>query len=317
MDLLKLIKDKCDSFSDIEILQGLESVISHIEIAERHLEMGKMGDDYLFTDVIYRTNQAFEGSLKEAYGILTGNKLNNLTPHKIEQYLEHNNLLKERVLSLFKNYRTEWRNKSVHDYKLYFTEQEAFLAIINICAFFNILLDQILVQKAYDQEKSELSKSKIHIDMPIKGLNLIEQISQLLVMFSNDAPSKMVGATIPRYSERQLIGALAAYLNSVDEKVEVITEYRISATSHGFIADMLVKKGDHSLLIEIKAPTKFNDKMLHRGREQLFTYMTSSGITEGILYFPPVKYDTTMITNEIKRKIDNIDQKIVEIFPEI
>jgi hypothetical protein len=226
-------------------------------------------------------------------------------------------LLKERVLSLFTNYRTEWRNKSTHDYELYFTEQEAFLAIINICAFFNILLDQIIEKKAYDQEKSELSKSKILTDVPIKDLNLIKQISQLLVMFSNDAPSKMVGTSMPRYFEKQLIGALAAYLNSADEKVEVITEYQISAASHRFIADMLVKKADRLLLIEIKAPTKFNDKMLHRGREQLFSYMSSSGITEGILYFSPVKNDTTMITNEIERKIANIDQKIVEIFPEI
>jgi hypothetical protein len=317
MDLLKLIKDKCDYFSDTEIFQGLESVISHIEIAERHLEMGKGGDDYLFTDVIYRTNQAFEGSLKEAYGVLAGDKSKNLTPHKIEQYFEQNNLLKERVLSLFTNYRTEWRNKSTHDYELYFTEQEAFLAIINICAFFNILLDQIIEKKAYDQEKSELSKSKILTDVPIKDLNLIEQISQLLVMFSKDAPSRMTGVAIPRYFETQLIGALAAYLNSADEKVEVITEYQISASGHRFIADMLVKKGDRSLLIEIKAPLRFDDKILHRGREQLFSYMASFGITDGILYIPPVRYDTTMITNEIKRKIANIDQKIVEIFPEI
>lgn len=317
MDLLKLIKDKCDSFSDTEIFSGLKSVISHIEIAERHLEMGKMGDDYFFTDVIYRTNQAFEGSLKEAYGVLAGKKSKNLTPHKIEKYLEENDLLKERVLPLFTNYRTEWRNKSTHDCELYFTEQEAFLAIINICAFFNILLDQILERKAYDQEKLELSKSNNLTNVPIKDLNLIEQISQLLVMFSNDAPSKMTGATIPRYFEMQLIGALAAYLNSADEKLEVITGYQILASGNRFIADMLVKKGDRSLLIEIKAPPKFNDKMLHRGREQLFSYITSFGITEGILYIPPVRYDTTMITNEIKRKVANIDQKIVEIFPEI
>lgn len=317
MDLLKLIKDKCDYFSDTEIFQGLESVISHIEIAERHLEMGKMGDDYYFTDVIYRTNQAFEGSLKEAYRVLTGNKSKNLTSHKIEQYLEQNNLLKERVLSLFTNYRTEWRNKSTHDYELYFTEQEAFLAIINICAFFNILLDRILVQKAYNQEKSELSKSKIRIDVPIKGLNLIEQISQLLIMFSNDAPSKMVGSTVPRYSENQLIGALAAYLNSADDKIEVITEYSIPVSVHRLTPDMLIKRDNCSLLIEIKTPIKWNDKMLHRGREQLFSYMSASGITEGILYIPPYKNNITMITNKIERKIANIDLKIVEIFPDV
>ena len=48
MDLLKLIKDKCDSFSDLEINDGLKGVISQIEIAERHFEKGKMGDDLSF-----------------------------------------------------------------------------------------------------------------------------------------------------------------------------------------------------------------------------------------------------------------------------
>lgn len=317
MDLLKLIKDKCDSFSDPEIFHGLKSVISHIEIAERHLEKGKIGDDYLFTDVIYRTNQAFEGSLKEAHKVLTGNKSNNLTPNDIEQYLEQNNILKERVLSLFTNYRKEWRNKSAHDYKLYFTEQEAFLAITNICAFFNILLDQMLEKKAYDQEKIELSKSKILTYVPIKGQTLIEQISQLLIMFSKDAPSKMVGTSMPRYFEKELIGALAAFLNSADEQIEVITEYRIPIADSRFIADMLVKKGESPLLIEIKAPTKYNGNMIQGGREKLFSYMSASGITEGILYLPPVKNSATMITNKTERKIANVEHKIVEIFPKI
>jgi len=316
MDLLKLIKDKCDSFSDLEISDGLKGVISQIEIAERHFEKGKMGDDYLFTDVIYRTNQAFEGSLKEAYRVLTGHKSDNLTPYGIEQYFEKNKLLKERVLSLFTNYRKEWRNKSAHDHKLYFTEQEAFLAITNICAFFNILLDQILEKKAYDHEKIELSKSKILPYVPIKGQNLLEQISQLLVMFSNDAPSTMVGTTIPRYSEKMLIGKLAAYLNSADEQAEVITEYGISSDDRGYIADMLIKKGESPLLIEIKVPTKYDAKMLQRGREQLFSYMSASGINEGILYFPPAKNNTTMIINRTERKIANTKQKIFEIFPE-
>lgn len=317
MDLLKLIKDKCDSFSDPEIFHGIKSVISHIEIAERHLEKGKMGDDYLFTDVIYRTNQAFEGSLKEAYRVLTGNKSNNLTPDHIERYLEKNNILKERVLSLFTNYRREWRNESTHDYKLYFTEQEAFLAITNICAFFNILLDQMLEKKAYDQEKIELSKSKILPYVPVKDQNLIEQISQLLIMFSKDAPSKMIGVSMPRYFEKGLIGALAVYLSFADEQIEVITEYNIPIDSSRFIADMLVKKGENQLLIEIKVSTKYNGIMFQHGREQLFSYMSASGIAEGILYFPPVKNNATMITNTTERKIANMEYKIAEIFPKI
>ena len=78
MDLLRLINDKCSYFSDTSAIQGLRSVILHIEMAERHFENGKKGDDYrLFTDVIYRSNQAYEGSLKEAYQVLTGKNLKN------------------------------------------------------------------------------------------------------------------------------------------------------------------------------------------------------------------------------------------------
>ena len=141
MDLLQSIKEKSEYFADTEEDQGVLSVVSHIEIAERHYGGGKNGDDYLYNDVIYRCNQAFEGSLKEAYRIITGNDPNKLTPHKIEKYFEQNSVLRERVLSLFTNYRTEWRNKSTHDYKLYFSEQEAFLAIVSISAFINILFD--------------------------------------------------------------------------------------------------------------------------------------------------------------------------------
>ncbi|KKG75488.1 hypothetical protein DU65_07010 [Methanosarcina mazei] len=317
MDLLKLIKEKCDSFSDPEIVQGLGSVTSHIEIAERHLDKGKTGEDYLFTDVVYRTNQAFEGSLKEAYRVLTGNKPEKLTPYKIEQYLEQNSILKERVLSLFKNYREEWRNKSTHDYKLYFSEQEAFLAIVNICAFFNILLDQMIEKKAYIQEKIELSKSGTFTPKQIQDKNLLEQIIQLLVKFSNDVPSKVQGTSMPRYFERELIGMLDAYMDAADEQIEVITEYAIPAGERKLYADFLVRKGESSLLIEIKNPTKSIATLLNHGKEQLFTYMNASGINDGILYIPPLRNDSTkMITREVELKIDDVKKRVVEIFPE-
>lgn len=80
MDLLKSLKEKAEYFSDAEEDQGISSVVSHIEIAERHYDGGKSGDDYLFNDVIYRTNQAFEGALKETYRIVTGKDSEKLTP---------------------------------------------------------------------------------------------------------------------------------------------------------------------------------------------------------------------------------------------
>ncbi|GJQ50946.1 MAG: hypothetical protein HKUEN01_33320 [Candidatus Kuenenia stuttgartiensis] len=107
----------------------------------------KNGDNYLYNDVVYGCNQAFEGSLKEAYGIITGDDPNKIMPHQIEKYFEQNSVLRECVLTLFTNHRMAWRNKSTHDYKLYFSEHEAFLAIVNISEFIKILLDQMIEKR--------------------------------------------------------------------------------------------------------------------------------------------------------------------------
>lgn len=317
MDLLKLISDKCNFFSDPETSQGLKSVILHLETAERHFERGKQGEDYLFTDAIYRSNQAYEGSLKEAYRVLTGYPPERLTPYKIEQYLKENKILRERVSFLFDNYRREWRNTSTHDYTQFFSDQEAFFSIISVCAFFNILLDQMIEKKAYDQKKVELSKPGIVPSNQAQDKDLIGQISQLLVTFSNDAPSIMVGAAMPRYLERELMGTLNAYLNSADKQIEVIPEYAVTDGERRLYADFLIKKDESSLLIEIKNPTKPVATLLNYGKDQLFTYMNASGIENGILYIPPMRNNSTkMITREVELQRSSDKRKIIEIFPE-
>jgi hypothetical protein len=316
MDLLEIIKDKCGSFSDPEITQGLKSIVSHIEIAERHLDKGKKGEDYLFTDVIYRSNQAFEGSLKEAYRVLKGDLPNRISPGQIEQYFEQNAILKERVLLLFRNYRDEWRNESTHNYNLYFSEQEAFLAIVNVCAFCNILLDQMIEKRAYTQEKVELSKSGIVTPTLVQAESLIEQISEILIRFSTESPSIMKGSTSLRYFERELIGMLDAYIDSADKQIEVITEYAIPAGERRLYVDLLARKGESSLLIEIKNPRRPIDTLLYEGKGQLLAYMDASGINDGILYIPPKRSDSKMITREAELKIDDEKKRIVEIFPE-
>jgi hypothetical protein len=90
MDLQKLLKEKAAYFQSSEEDRGILNVISHIEIAEKHFENGKNGEDYYFNDVIYRSNQAFEGSLKEAYRILAEKDTSNVKPYIIEKYFEDN-----------------------------------------------------------------------------------------------------------------------------------------------------------------------------------------------------------------------------------
>lgn len=316
MDLTKLIKEKSKAFSNTEHLPGIESVIGHIEIAERHLNQGKKGDDYLFNDVIYRTNQAFEGSLKEAYNVLTGSKSDKKSPHEIEKYLESNNLLKERVLSLFSNYRREWRNKSTHDYKLYFSEQEAFLAIVNISAFFNILLDQMVEKVAYDYETQTATKAKRGLPQGYSSFEFSRQVCELLLAFAKEVPAKSQWAAMPRLFEREVAGMLAGFINTIDPQIEVLPEFSIMLGSNRrLMADFVLKKGDKTVIIEMKMPGSHVERRRRDGREQLFSYMAASNIDNGILFIPPISTSQQMVVESQSREIANMQQNIVEVFP--
>lgn len=317
MDLLRLINEKCSYFSDTSAIQGLRSVILHIEMAERHFENGKKGEDYLFTDVIYRSNHAYEGSLKEAYQVLTGKQAERLSPNNIEEEFEKGTILTARVLQLFRNYRQEWRNKSTHDYMLCFSEQEAFLAIVNVCAFFNILLDQMIERKAYNQEKIKLSKSGTVIQNQIQNKSFIEQISSLLINFPSYAFNKTVSDSAPKYLHNEMIGMLAAYIDSSDIELEVTTEYSIITENRKLYADMLIRKGESSLLIEIKVATRNVDDLLRAGQKQLLQYMDATDLKDGILYIlPKGSGSTKMITRKVEIIKSGQNKQIVEIFPE-
>ena len=317
MDLLKSLKDKAEYFSTSENDIGISSVVSHIEIAERHYENGKSGDDYLFNDVIYRSNQAFEGALKEAYRIITGNNSNRITPHKIEKHFEENDVLKERVLQLFTNYRTEWRNKSTHDYKLYFSEQEAFLAIVNISAFINILLDQMVEKRAYDKEAEDLKKSPSARNLVSTSKPIKDRVVELLLSYSKEVPEKTSGSTIPRITEVELIGTLTAYLNSLAEDIDVYPEFSISRKHDGrkYQADFYLQKGEEKLIIEIKNPIHGISRILSGGTEQLLNYLTASGVSNGILYIPPLIKDEELEIVKVIKEIGSVSYNLTQIYP--
>ncbi|MCD4681294.1 MAG: GxxExxY protein [Bacteroidales bacterium] len=311
-----MIKEKAEYFSGSEDDIGITSVVSHIEIAERHFDGGKAGDDYLFNDVIYRSNQAFEGALKEAYRIITGNDSNRITPHKIEQHFEKNSVLKDRVLQLFTNYRTEWRNKSTHDYKLYFSEQEAFLGIVNISAFVNILFDQMIEKRAYEKEKEDLKSKPKNPKPGAASKSLFERIIELLKDFSLEIPNKTVGTTLPRITELELIGSLTAYINESADDIEVFTEYAIMRNNNmkKYYADFLLQLNEEKVIIEIKNTIRNQNRILSSGTDQLLNYLTASAITKGILFIPPIRDGVVEIKKVIK-EIGGINYEIVQVYP--
>ena len=69
MDILKEIEKQINSIKEIDSSSYLDSILTHIQRAESYYQLGK-GDSNYFNDVIYRSNQGYEGALKESYKVL-------------------------------------------------------------------------------------------------------------------------------------------------------------------------------------------------------------------------------------------------------
>ena len=159
MDIVDILRNKISVLEPGEHSTGLKATLSHIETAFRHLLRGQRDEDQTaFTDAVYRTNQAFEGAIKEAYRVLTKSNPENVRPYDIELHFSKSATFRRRVLDQFTNYRKEWRNPSTHDYKLDFNESEAFLAIVSVTAFSCLLLDEITQKIAHDKELAAVGK---------------------------------------------------------------------------------------------------------------------------------------------------------------
>jgi hypothetical protein len=211
MDLLDLIRSKINALPDGPHLNGLQSVVRHIEAAYQHLTRGQSeGDESYFTDAIYRTNQAFEGSIKEAYRVLANKAPEKMTPHEIEQYLEENKVFRDRILAQFTNYRTAWRNPSTHDYNLDFDEDEAFLAAVSVSAFTKLLVDQIAERLSFEAVQKDVVAHKIAVkSSAIISETLIDRVTGVFRDFSKQYAAD--NSAVPIESEAQLMGALSGF----------------------------------------------------------------------------------------------------------
>lgn len=281
MDLIAIIRDKLEQTEDGDHTAGLKAVLLHIETAIAHLYRGQnTSDETAFTDTIYRTNQAFEGSLKEAYRVLAEKKPEKKSPYQIEEYLTTKNIFRNRVLSQLTNYRTEWRNPSTHDYKLDFDSSEAFLAIVSVCAFTSLLLEQIIEKLAHDRSKASADAEK-------------ERLTKTLDAYKDDLPlfvGHIIGQFIqehepiqdrPRMREAEFLGALSGYLEAIASDTNVTIDYQLEEHSHQR-ADMLLNHGSDKLIVELKRRS-FEQSLLHSALDQLDRYMDISNITQAVL----------------------------------
>ena len=155
MDIAEKLRLAINELPEGEHTPGLTAIVRHVEAAIGHYERAdKRYEEDAYTDCIYRTNQVYEGSLKEAFRILAEEPPSKKTLFEIENYFSGKDGIRTRVLKQMTRYREEYRNPSTHDYKLDFDENEALLAILSVCAFAKLLVTKMKLKMETDLLKN-------------------------------------------------------------------------------------------------------------------------------------------------------------------
>lgn len=311
MDLVAALRRKIEVLDEGEAVPGLQAVLLHINTAIRHLSRGQQTDEEAaFTDAVYRTNQAFEGSVKEAYRILAGKDPAKERPYDIERYLEQNKIFRSRVLKQLNIYRTEWRNPSTHDYRLDFDESEAFLAIVSVSAFACVLLDQMAERLAYIRAQAESEAHKAVLEAKLDqtvSADLLARVTQLITQFC--AIHLSSAASSGKATEPQVVGALNGFLSAAASDFTVQTEAGLDA-DRAFRADLLVSRGEEHVVVEIKRGLRagsYTNALL-----QVEQFLHIGGIKNGVLLFMP---DRPSEMERLDITVAGIDGRLVVLSP--
>lgn len=276
MNLIEILSRRAEGSPDGPHTHGLKAIVQHAQCAVRHLERGQRDrDESAFTDAIYRANQAFEGSLKEAYRVLADQNPERVSPFEIENYFTQETILRQRVLDQLSVYRKEWRNPSTHDYKLDFDEDEALLAIVTVCAFAIVLFDQIAERLSFVQAQSAtVTPAARDVTKP-----LLDTVANALVQFR--APGS--GSAPHQKREVEVVGALAGYLSKLFPDSTVATDARL-IRDRAFEVDVVLKHRSEQILIEVK---RARPGVMQRknGLNQVTHYMALGEAKQGILFF--------------------------------
>lgn len=291
MNLIEILQRRAESLIEGPYTVGLRSVVQHVQVAVKHLERGQREtDDTAFTDAICRTNQAFEGSLKEAYRVLAGKDPDHARPFDIENYFAQNTILRPRVLAQLSTYRTEWRNPSAHDYKLDFDEDEALLAIVTVCAFSIVLFDQIAERVSFLEAQKATAASSRPIDT---GRPLLDVVADAVQSFR--VPIHADGSSgEPR--EVEVVGALAGFLSNQVPSATINPDVQLVA-DRAFRVDLVVAKDSEQVLLEVKR-SRPGAVQMRQGINQLTHYMALGGAKAGLLFFYSAEPDPVYEINK-------------------
>lgn len=311
MDILKEIEHQINSIKKEDNSIYLDSIFTHIDRAEFYYTQGKT-DGNFFNDVIYRSNQAYEGALKESYKVLADKSQEEVlkkTTNDIEKFLESNDIFRERVLQLFKNYRQEWRNKSTHDYKLFFDENEAFIALTSVTSFVHLLLKQIQEKTAYITQERKLNEHPENNDI----INSIvesndrkptDKLNDIIIEFSKENSENIFQT--PTMSEVEIIGLFHAFIASI-KTIKTTREPIVNIGGRVLMPDFLIQMDNSSVILEFKR-LKATGSIIDNAINQVLIYMQAANAEYGVIFVamfnesnpkPKIKNKTIVIKNKV------------------
>src|SRR2546422_1996607 len=289
MDLLKLIRENSEGLVGTPFETGLAAVIRHVARAEAYLVRGRdeKDPDY-FNDVIYRTNQAYEGILKEAYGLLADRDGRRLRTAELENHFAKESILSQRVSEAFQKYRQDWRNPSTHDHRLSFTEQDATLALSTISTFVYLLVDQMIETQSSQKQRDRTAKEhakRATKDATRRKKSLGETVAHVLT----DHALSGALASFPRNTrEVEIIGTIHGHLTAALPGLEIDQDPLIRGRAFQIRPDIVVHNGDR-VVIEVKRFKKIPGPTVLEGLAKLERYLETLGTREGVLYLVPMK----------------------------
>jgi len=311
LDLVKLFDDAVQTLPTGDYSTGLSAIVRHVRAAIRHLERDQEDSDSC-TDVIYRTNQAYEGSLKEAYRVLAAKDPSGLSPFQIEGYLETHSVVRPRVLTQLSRYRQDYRNPSTHDYKLDFDKDEALLAIVSVCGFALLLVNQISSRLA-----SEAAQAKAVIPVRVSPRanlrSLGKKISEICLAFTKESHD----VAFFEYEK----GISQSLVNAGFD-----SEYIDSNDEGGLIWDVIVRRGRSYFGIDVRVSHHGGADMQTGGHLGFFMDANCSGalliirnpgIAEYTLFSGEVSEKEVFIICENDKDQINLLQKNIANFREV
>ena len=266
MNTLTFLKKKLELIESKEILADLDVILNHLTLAEKHFNNGTNDQDLeLFNDVIYRTNQAYEGILRLAYENILKKAEKNKSNIEIEEELLKENVINELTKKYIALYRGDIRNKSLHNYKIKFSESDAFLAINNVTSFLYTLINRLQINDAYMvMNKKEEKIKEIVKSLLSKNLSFDDLLEEALlkfpeIYFSNPKSSDLDNGFY-------VLGELEAYLEHINKnwKISVCPnppeEYydKMVDSISSLIPDLLIKTKEKTVIIEICMDKDFN-----------------------------------------------------------